>query len=227
MVRLETVILFPALVLLTILAPVLIPWAFGARWSAAVVPTQILSLGGAATLVIDAAGVALMATGRGRAIMGYGWSHFLCYGAAVWILTPLGISAIAIGAAVVHGAFVLVAYTMLLHGQRDGRLAQLSAACHELLNDVVPATVSCMALAGVAVPLAMALSAVHIPVLPYLAAVSVAGGAAYLLALRVRYHESFGMLLSVVQHVLPGTRRFPHIARLKAAKLDPVAPAEN
>src|SRR5439155_6113348 len=64
MVRLLTIVLFPLLVLLAVLAPVFVPWLFGPAWAPAVVPTQILALGGAATLVIDAVGAALMAQGR-------------------------------------------------------------------------------------------------------------------------------------------------------------------
>ena len=61
MVRLLTVVLFPLLALLVILAPVVVPWLFGPAWEPAVLPTQILAGGGAATIVIDAVGSALMA----------------------------------------------------------------------------------------------------------------------------------------------------------------------
>ena len=211
-VRLETLILFPALVLLAIVAPVLIPWFFGPRWSPAVVPTQILALGGAATLVIDAVGGALMATGRGRAIMGYGWSHFVCYAGAVLIVSPLGINAVAVAAATVHSAFVLVAYFMLMHGKTESRFAQLLAACRQLLADVVPATVSCLVLAAAAVPLALALSGAQLPALPYLAIVSLSGIAAYLVALWLLYRESFRTIVKVVDHLLPD-QPFLRIAR--------------
>ena len=43
------------------------------------VPTQILAAGGAATLTIDAAGSAFQATGRTRAMLGYGVAHFAVY----------------------------------------------------------------------------------------------------------------------------------------------------
>ena len=85
MVRMETLVLFPALTLLAIVAPVLIPWFFGDQWTSAIVPAQILAIGGAATLVIDTVGAGLMATGRGRALLGYGWGHFAAYAAAVVI----------------------------------------------------------------------------------------------------------------------------------------------
>lgn len=222
MVRLETVILFPGLVLLAILAPVLIPSVFGARWSPAITPTQILALGGAATLVIDAVGAALMATGRGRAIMGYGWGHFLCYAGAVMLVAPLGITAVAVAAAVVHSAFVLVAYIMLLHGRTRKGVPQVIAACKELLSDAVPATVSCLVLAGVAIPLAIALSSAHVPALPYLTIVSLVGSATYLVALAVLFNDSFRTLLKVLQHLMPD-RRLPRFRRSPAAVTEPVA----
>src|SRR4051794_22306026 len=56
MVSLLTVLLFPSLALLAIVAPVAVPFIFGEEWRPAVVPTQVLALGGAATLVIDAVG---------------------------------------------------------------------------------------------------------------------------------------------------------------------------
>ena len=203
MVRLETIIVFPALVLLAVVAPVLIPWFFGARWAPAVVPTQILAVGGAATLVIDAVGAALMATGRGRAIMGYGWSHFLCYGGAVLLVSPLGITAVAVAAAVVHSAFVFVAYVMLLHGRTDRRTDQVLAACRELWHDVVPATVPCLALAAVAVPISIGLSRAQLPAVPYLVIVSLFGIAAYVCALRRFFPDSFRTLVRVIGHLLP------------------------
>ena len=64
MVRLLTVMLFPALVVLALLAPTLVPWLFGPAWEPAVLPTQILAAAGAACLVIDQVGAVLMAAGR-------------------------------------------------------------------------------------------------------------------------------------------------------------------
>jgi O-antigen/teichoic acid export membrane protein len=218
-VRLETVILFPGLALLAIVAPVLIPWFFGPHWASAVVPTQILALGGAATLVIDAVGAALMATGRGRAIMGYGWSHFICYAGAVLIAVPFGITAVAVAAVVVHSAFVLVAYVMLLHGRADSRAGQVLAACKELLRDTVPASVSCLALAAVAVPLSLALSSAGAPALLYLVAVGLAGLAAYIGALRRLFPDSFRASLNIIRHV------FPRLPWPRAVRRSATAPA--
>jgi lipopolysaccharide exporter len=196
MVRMLTMVLFPLLVLLAIMAPVLVPWLFGARWAPAVVPTQILALGGASTLVIDAAGAALMATGRARAVMGFGWGHFAAYALAVFLLAPLGLDAVAIGAAVVHTLFLLVSYVLLLNGTGERPLVRL-------WQDIKPATVSCTGLALAAVPASLALRHAQVAPAPYLAAVLAAGGAAYLLAMRIAFPASLRSLRSFISHLLP------------------------
>ena len=198
MVRLLTVVLFPLLVLLAIEAPVFIPWLFGARWTPAVQPTQILALGGAATLVIDAVGSALMAAGRPRALLGFGWGHFIAYGLAVLLVAPLGIVAVAVAAAVVHTLFLLVAYALLLRGSRESWL-------RSLWRDLEPALVSCVALGAVGVPVSLALTSVHLAPVLYLAGVTLLGGAAYLLALRICFPASLRTLRNFAARLLPRT----------------------
>jgi lipopolysaccharide exporter len=196
MVRLLTTVLFPLLVLLAVEAPVLIPWLYGSRWDAAIVPTQILALGGASTLVIDAAGSTLMASGRPRALQGFGWAHFGAYGLAVLIVAPLGIVAVAIAAAVVHTLFLLVAYVLLLHGSGERPLRRL-------WDDIEPAVVCCAALAAVAVPASLALNAAHVEPVPYLAAVSLLGGGGYLLSLRIFFPAALRSLQRFAGRLLP------------------------
>jgi lipopolysaccharide exporter len=217
MVRMETLVLFPALLLLAIVAPVLIPWFFGDQWASATVPTQILAIGGAATLVIDAVGANLMATGRGRALLGYGWGHFAAYATAVFIASPFGIVAVAVAAAIVHGAFVIVAYVVLLqdHGVRGaGLLVRASKACW---SDIQPATVSCAAIAAVAVPVALGLSSAQLPPLAFLAIVTAASAAAYLIALRLMFPSSLRSLGNLVAHLLPERRAKARPSQLAAA----------
>jgi lipopolysaccharide exporter len=218
MVRMETLILFPALTLLAIVAPVLIPMFFGHRWTSATVPTQILTLGGAATLVIDAVGAGLMATGRPRALLGYGWGHFVAYATAVVIASRLGITAVAVAAATVHSAFVLVAYVILLQGKADRPLGLLVAAWKELWDDIRPATVSCAAMGAVGTPLAIALSDAHVPAIPFLAIVAVAGAGTYLGAMRLIFPTPLRSLGNLVRHLLPERR--PALPRESLATAD-------
>lgn len=195
-VRLLTMVLFPLLTLLAIVAPELIPWLLGNPWRATVVPTQILALGGAATLVIDTTGVALAAGGRSRAMLGFGVAHFAVYAAAVWVVAGHGIAAVATAAAVVHTAFMLAGYALMLSRSSFGVLRELAA-------DVAPATVASLALAALAVPSSIALSAAATPVLAQMAVVGTGGLAAYLLALRLAFPVAWRELTACARRLLP------------------------
>jgi O-antigen/teichoic acid export membrane protein len=196
MVRLLTVLVFPLLALLIVLAPTVIPWLFGPEWEPSVVPTQILVAGGAATLAINTCGSALMAAGRARALLGYGVAHFVVYAGAVLVVAHQGIEAVAIAGSVVHSVFLLVAYFVLLRGRGQSTLGVL-------WRDLAPALVGCTALALAAVPAARGLEALGTPVLPLMAGVGLAGGAAYLLALRLLFPASAADLMAAIARLLP------------------------
>jgi PST family polysaccharide transporter len=208
--RLLTMMLFPLLALLAIVAPVFVPWLLGPAWADTVVPTQILAIGGAATLVIDTTGVALAAAGRTRAMLGFGIAHFAAYAVVVWFVAGGGITAVATAAAVVHTAFLFVSYSLMLW--RSG-----ARPIRQLLADVAPATVSAVGLAAIAVPLSFALSAAHTPVLPQIALVGAAGMAGYLVTLRAAFRSAWRELGSSVRRMfpwerLPGLGRIPTLA---------------
>jgi O-antigen/teichoic acid export membrane protein len=194
MVRLLSVIMFPPLALFAAVAPTLVPWLLGPRWAPVVGPAQILAVGGAAVMVIDTVGVALMATGRSRAMLGYGVAHFAVYAAAVVIVAPNGITAVAIAAAVVHTLFVIVAYLLLLRGEHPLR---------NLWADVAPATVSCLGLAAAAVPTGVLMSAAHSPTVLRVIAVGAAAAAGYGAVLRGAFAETWSELRRVAGRMLP------------------------
>lgn len=197
MVQLLTVALFPLLGILFLLAPVVVPWMFGSAWSEAVVPTQILVAGGAATLVIDACGSSLMAVGRTRALLGYGIAHFVVYVGVVLALVHLGLTAVAVGGAVVHVLFLGVAYIVML---RD----QVRSPLLVLWQDVEPALVSLVGLAALAVPVNLALTNAGLSAVPHMAGTAIAAGIGYLIVLRLRFPASSRDLGSAVRRILPG-----------------------
>jgi PST family polysaccharide transporter len=211
MVRLLTTVLFPVLVLLAIAAPVAVPFLFGPRWDPAVTPVQILALGGAATLVINAVGAVLMATGRARALLGYGTAHFLAYGVTAFFVVPLGITALAVDAAIVHTLFLIVAYALMLSGSEEHALVRL-------WDDISPAAVSCLGLAVVAVPASLALTAAQAPAVLWLAALGLIALPSYLLTLRVCFQATWRSQRAIVERVLPLHRlRVPGMKRRLAA----------
>lgn len=202
MVHIVTLILFPLLAALAIVAPRFVTWFYGPAWQASVVPVQILTIGGAAMLVAQAVTVAMLGTGRARAVMWWGWGHFLAYGAAVFAVARLGLPAVAAAAVVVHTTFLIIAYLLLAKGH-------LRRAFKTLAKDVLPATTCSVALAAVAVPVSVFASTLGIPMLPYLLIIALAGGAAYFLSLRLWFPNELRQLRVLARRLLP-----PRVHRL-------------
>ena len=168
----------PLLTALVIVAPKFVTWFYGPAWSACVVPVQILAIGGGAMLVVEAVTVTMLATGRARAVMWWGWGHFMVYGAAVFAVSGLGLTAIAVAAAAVHGTCLIISYLQLHHGR-------LRRGFETLAKDVLPAAASSLGLAAVALPASVFASTLDIPMLLYLLLIALAGGAGYFLSLRL------------------------------------------
>jgi PST family polysaccharide transporter len=196
MTRMLTIVLFPLLTSLIVLAPVAVPWIFGEAWEPAVLPTQILAGAGAATIVIDAVGTVLMATGRGRALLGYGVAHFAVYITAVVFASRWGLAGVSIAAVTVHMIFLWVAYEVLLYRRPERTLPVLWA-------DVAAATISCLAFAAAAVPVDLAFRDADVSPLLHIAVVGAVGGCAYLVALRVWFPAAWADLMAMLRRVLP------------------------
>lgn len=196
MVHLLTVTLFPLLACLALLAPTLVPWVFGPAWEGAVVPTQLLTLGGLAMLTIDVCGSALMALGRARALLGYGVAHFAAYAAVVVGVAPYGLVAVAGAAALVHIVFLWVAYAMLLRGLGVPALRTLA-------GDLLPAGASCAGLLALGLPAELAAAAAGAPPPLHIAFVTLAAGLGYLAVLRPCFPAAARDLFAALARVLP------------------------
>jgi O-antigen/teichoic acid export membrane protein len=211
MVRLVTLAVFPILSLLVVLAPVVVPWLFGAAWAPAVVPTQILAGAGAATVVINAAGTVLMASGRSRAMLGYGVAHFMVYVSAILVASSYGLVAVCIASVSSHVVFVVVAYVVLLHGRDEGTLR-----C--LWDDVAAAAVSSFALLAVSWPLALALGSAGAPPVLDVLLVAGVGWSAYLAVVRLWFPTAWRDVSAVCRRVIPMRRLGAVIRRVPASR---------
>jgi PST family polysaccharide transporter len=210
MVRMLTIIIFPLLALLAVGAPVLVPLCFGPHWNGAIVPVQILAIGGASVVAIDAAGTVLMATGRTKALLGYGVAHFLSYGLAVFVAAGHGIVAVAVAGSVTHTAFLAVAYFLII---RDASEAPM----RRLVSDLAPATVASLALVAVAVPLGVGLTAIGLPPIPWLVALGLGAIVPYLLTLRLLFPSTWQDQRHAFARIIPWHPRLPR--RLSRARL--------
>lgn len=196
MVHAVTLPLFPLLAILAITAPRFVPWFYGPAWTPAVPVVQILTIGGATMCVASALSVAMLADGRARAMMRWGWGHFVVYAGTVFALTRFGISAVAIGAAAVHTVFLIILYVLLVRGS-------VRQATTQLARDLFPALISCVGLAILALPASVLASRLHVPTLPSLVAISIAGGIGYLITLRICFSRAVIELVPLARRVLP------------------------
>jgi lipopolysaccharide exporter len=203
MARMLALVVFPLLLGLVLTAPEVVPWIFGPAWRPAVLPTQLLAAAGAATVVIDSVGTVFMATGRSRALLGFGVAHFLVYIAAVLVASNWGITGVAITASGVHLVFVVVAYSLLVRDRPETPLGLLWA-------DVSAAVVACGAMAATALPVELALRSSGASVPAHLLAVASVGGLAYVGTLRLWFKDAWSDLWALVRRVLP-------VGRAKAA----------
>lgn len=92
---------FPFLVLLAITAPVLVPWLLGNRWTPAVLPVQILALGGLRESTGMLNGQVYRALGKPQIHMWWALSNLGCYLAAYVVGVNWGISGVAFFAVLV------------------------------------------------------------------------------------------------------------------------------
>ncbi|MFZ0041396.1 MAG: oligosaccharide flippase family protein [Solirubrobacteraceae bacterium] len=191
-----TMILFPLLTTLAIVAPKFVTWFYGPAWRASVVPVQILTIGGAVMLVAQAVTVTMLAAGRARGVMLWGWAHFVAYGAAVFAVARLGLPAVAIAAVTVHTTFLIIAYLQLHRGC-------VRRAFKAVTKDLLPAAAGCVCLTAVALPVSMLASTLDIPILPYLLIVALAGGTGYFLSLRLLFPTELRDLGLFVGRLLP------------------------
>jgi len=169
---------------------------FGPQWESAVMPTQILVVAGAATVVIDAVGSVLSAEGRARALLGYGIAHFVAYAGAVLLVASHGIAAVAVAASTVHTIFLVVAYQLLVKGREESALKLL-------WGDISAALVGSAALFAAALPVDLALVHAGAPAPVQIVLVCPVAAVAYLGALRLWFPAAWGDVMSLARRVLP------------------------
>jgi O-antigen/teichoic acid export membrane protein len=199
-VRVHTAAILPLLALLAAIAPVLIPWLYGQRWEAAVVPTQILAAAGIVYPIAGGLGALVLAAGMPRVLLLLNLAQLSLYvGALIWA-SRFGVVGICVAS--VGVAFVV---TLATHWFVVDR--RLGIPILQVGKDVAPALVSSLALAAVAWPIRLALVHAGVAAPLVLVAASVAGGPAYLLALRTLFPSAWGDFALLVVSVLPARLR--------------------
>lgn len=211
--RVHAAVIFPFLALLVVLAPTLVPWAFGAMWRPAVVPTQILAVAGMAAAVLAGYPQVLLAVGEPKALLRFNLVKLGVYGGAVLVAVGWGLTGLAITVAVVYVLIVVAAYGVMLAPRLGMPLGRVAA-------ELVPASAGCLSLWAVTVPFTLLIG----PFLPAPVLLAIAGPLGLLvhcLVLRTGFQSVWNDLATLAGRVVPVPRR----RRASAPAIDAPAPA--
>lgn len=197
--RLHAVVIFPLLTLLIVAAPVLIPFAFGAPWTDAVVPTQILAVAGMITAVLTGYPQLLNACGQPQAVLKFKLAMLGIYATAIVLAVDHGVTAVAIADVAV--------YVIMLLGVYQGLLKPLfGLAFTSLIREMTPPIIACAVLVAATEPLRLFLSD-HVPAVVTLVAIGLAGVAAYATVLRLAFRQAWADLALVLDRMLPAVAK--------------------
>jgi PST family polysaccharide transporter len=204
MVKVHTSLLFPLLSCLIVIAPLFVPWLYGARWAPAATAAQILAVAGFTAVVGTGTGPLLMAAGRPGALVVCNGILLACEVVLLLFTAPHGLIATCVGIAALRVVSLVGTQYLLVDRLCGIPLRQT------LFGDVLPAAGSCLALAAVAVPIRLALDQAGVPTLVTMVAACAGGLLAYALALRVGFRTTWADCMTLFVRLLP--QRFARLA---------------
>jgi hypothetical protein len=126
------------------------------------------------------------------------------------VVAPLGIIAVAIDGAIVHGAFAIVAYAMISRRKSQNPISAL-------WEDIGPATVCCAAMAAAAVPVDRLAAAAQVGGAGRFAAVFATSAVVYLMTLRLAFGASWRDLSALIRRVVPTGVIYHRVRSLRLA----------
>jgi PST family polysaccharide transporter/lipopolysaccharide exporter len=193
-VRLNATLIFPLMVFFIVVAPVLMPWLFGERWTPAVVLAQILAVAGMAGTLKNTIDPLVLAAGRPRALMVFNVCEVLLYAVMLLLVSSGGnLVVVCAGVASFRVATLIGSYAFLLGPVLESSLV-------ELLDDAGPALLGCLALVAAALPLRLFLDLSPLPLLCVCAA---AGFPAYAAVLRLVSPASWKDIVLIARRLMP------------------------
>jgi len=195
-VRLQTLLLFPLLGGLILLAPVMIPLIFGSQWDDAVEPTQILAIAGMMAAIQAGTGPLLMAVGKPGVLLRWNLSKIVILGALVYVVAPHGLVSLAIAVTAFNVVRSLIGQQILLRRYAGIDVRALWIAC-------VPAIAATALMLGVGWLVLQGGDALSLSERVACVAAAAVGAGVYLLALAVLFPSAMTELREVADRLLP------------------------
>lgn len=198
-VQLQSVIIFPLLAGLILLAPWFVPTLFGSRWEPAVELTQILAGAGMVNALMAGIGPLIVAAGHPGALLRWNLSNTVMVAAVVYLTAPAGLVAVCWAVLATRLVRLPAAYYFLLH-----RLA--GVPLRYVWLDAAPALIPAATAVAVAGALQEALFASAASNLTEVAVIALAVLSIYALSLRLAFPKTFAMVWETLRRLLRGGR---------------------
>jgi lipopolysaccharide exporter len=216
--RVHALVIFPLLAVYILVAPEVVPLAFGARWAPAVLPSQILAVAGMVFALAGGSGPLLVAAGHPRALLYGNIANTLSFAAVVIVFARLGLVTLCIAVAAVNLIFFIGQYYLLID-----RLVGIPMS--DLWGDVAPGLTSLVPLGAAGALARLACSAVGgVPAPVQIVVVAASATAAYLACLRATFPDSWADLRLLFERAvgrLPG--RGGRVVRRRRGRRDDLA----
>jgi O-antigen/teichoic acid export membrane protein len=210
-VRLQTLLLFPLLGLLILLAPVAVPLVFGDQWHDAIAPAQILAVAGMMAAIQAGTGPLLMAVGKPGVLLRWNLSKIVTLGLLVYIVAPQGLVPLAVAVTAFNVVRSLIGQQILLRRHAGIDVRALWAAC-------VPAIVATALLLGVGWAVLAGGEALGLSEGVSSALAAAAGGGTYLIALALLFPSALAELREVNTRLVGRALRLPSAGRRATAE---------
>jgi O-antigen/teichoic acid export membrane protein len=181
--QVQSIVIFPLLTTLIVLAPEVVPLVYGNEWKDAVVPVQVLAVAGMATIAASAGIPLAFAAGKGRQLFYFNLGQLAGFVSVVAWSSNYGLLAVAVG---------IATYQVLALGVQFAYLEsrQVGIPLSETWASLVPASVASGAALAIAYPAVQLLSP-EVGDLPVILMGGVVSVAVYAIVLRVAFPLSW------------------------------------
>jgi O-antigen/teichoic acid export membrane protein len=196
-ISLQSLVAFPLLGGLILMAPILLPFALGEAWEPAVRPTQILAVAGMAGVLQAGTTPLIIALGRPGVLLGWNLSSLLMLGVVTFAFAPLGLVWLSVAVTAFYIVRVAVGQELLVRRIAGTALGELSSSC-------LPALVSTAVMVAGGAGLLIGADALGLP--EWAAVISVAPLAAviYFGVLATAFPRGLASLREAVTRVMRG-----------------------
>ena len=211
LVRLNTIVVFPFLGILVATAPWAIPAIYGARWSEAVVPTQVLAIGGMAWAVLAGVEGVTIASGHPGVLAVFNTVSLVLVGLVAYFVAPFGVDMVAVAMVGLELSFLLISQYWVLW-------RTVGIPLRDAFRDPAPAVVCTAIMIVVIAPIASLLGR-QLPALLNVGVCGLLGLLVYGAAVNRLSPSAWAILRSLLQMLAP-VRRVRAVRR----RLSTVAP---